>query len=216
MKKYKQFIKESIYWNNLDDEDLLERRADLILERDELNEQIALINSLLRERQEERSSKRIKNFPKNIFELNSEQLDFIFEHHHGTDTKHYEISNKYFSQLVGVHASGFNNKTNQFYFNILPDSCYNDAEDGFHLNEDTVKSIKFLGENLKSENEEGWVRFGVLYRYHDHGYNDKVLYKSENEIKYGSYIMYDKKSISDLLESIVDNDLLAKDNGDSW
>jgi len=62
MKKYKQFINESIYWNNLDDEDLLERRADLMLERDELNEQIALINSILRERQEERSIERLKNF----------------------------------------------------------------------------------------------------------------------------------------------------------
>jgi hypothetical protein len=213
MKKYKQFINESIYWNNLDDEDLLERRADLMLERDELNEQIALINSILRERQEERSIEKVKKFPKSIFELDKQQLDFIFEHHHGTDSKHYEISNKYFSQLVGVNASGFNSETKQFYFNIVSSYCFNDAEDGFELNEEMVKSVKFLGENLKGE--DGWVKFGVLYRYHDHGYNDKVLYKSENEIKYGSYILYDKRSISELLESIVDNDLLAKDNS-SW
>jgi hypothetical protein len=215
MKKYKQFINESKFWNNLDDEDLIERRNDLTVERDELNEQIAYINSILRERQEDKSVNKVKNFPKNIFELNSEQLDFIFEHHHDIDTKHYEISKEYFRQLSGVDAAGFNNKTNQFHFNISSSSCFNDAEDGFELNEDTVKSIKFLGENLKSENDDGWVRFGILYEYHD-GYGDKILYKSENEIKYGSIIMYDKKSISELLESIVDDDLVAKDNSDSW
>jgi hypothetical protein len=53
MKKYKQFINESKFWNNLDDEDLIERKNDLTVERDELNEQIAYINSILRERQEE-------------------------------------------------------------------------------------------------------------------------------------------------------------------
>jgi hypothetical protein len=212
MKKYKQFINESIYWNNLDDEDLLERRDDLILERDELNEQIYLINSILRERQEERSIEKVKKFPKSIFELDKKQLDFIFEHHHGTDSKHYKISNKYFSQLIGVNSSGFNIETKQFHFNIISSYCFNDIEDGFELNEEMVKSIKFLGDNLKSEQDNGWVRFGVLYSYYDHGYNDKILYKSEKEIKYGSYTMYDKNSISDLLKSIVENDLAHKDD----
>jgi len=212
MKKYRQFINESIFWNNLDDDDLIERLNDLIRERDDLNEQIAYINSILRERRKERSVNKVKEFPKNIFDLNKEQLDFIFEHHHGTDSAHYKISNDYFSQLSGVTNSGFNQKTNQFYFNIVSSSCFNDLEDDYELDKNVIKSIKFLGDNLKSEEDNGWVRFGVLYSYYDHGYHDKVLYKSENEIKYGSYTMYDKNSISDLLKSIVENDLVHKDD----
>ena len=82
----------------------------------------------------------------------------ILEHSNKTTDKQYEISNKYLDQLKGVMSSGFNNKTNQFYFNIVTSHSMDRDSEKFKLYEDCVKSIKFLGDNLKKM-DEGYVEF---------------------------------------------------------
>lgn len=211
MKKYKEFIKEGIdFLHNLDDEELREKMQDIILDRKELDEQIQFISGILRDRESQRASEISENFPKSIFDLNKEQLDFVLEHSHSTNPTRYDISSKYIHQLSGVYPSGFNTETHQYSFVIVTRSCMDDNEDNFVLNEGSVKSIKFLGENLKKM-KGGYVYFGILWTYEEE-YRAKVHYFSDSHIEYGSgYGMRKMESIEKMLEYIVDSDLVAKD-----
>jgi hypothetical protein len=213
MKKYLTFINENFkYWNNLDDEDLLERLASLVQEKEDIDQQIQYIRSILRQREEDSIEEKSKDFPKSIWDLNKEQLSLILEHNNKTTSKQYEISQKYLKQLSGVMDSGFNTKTEQLYFNIV--TGYSMSEnDEFILKPEVVKSIKFLGENL-NKTEDGYVLFGILHRFNDHGYNEKVHYYSDTNIDISTYNIKKTKSIEEMLKSVVESDILNKN--DDW
>lgn len=216
MKKYNQFVRENMnidFLHNLDDEELQEKIQDLTLDRDEINDQISFIRKILSDRDNQRSEEFAESFPKSIFDMNSDQLEFIFEHHNGLNSKRYEISSKYLGQLDGVISSGFNPDTNQFHFKIVSRHSMDDNEDEFELRSDVVNSIKFLGENLKRD-ENGNVVFGVLYSYREDGYRDKILYESETKIKYFHTYSRNFKSIGEILKYIVDNDNISRDMND--
>jgi hypothetical protein len=206
LKKYNESIKTL---DSLSNEELEEKMKWLIIEQQELQEEIVNIDRILTKRKEAEQSKYSETLPQSIFDFNKDQLDWIFEHHHGTTTEHYNIAQKYFTQLKGLHQTGFNRDTQQHYFNISTSYYMNDAEDEFVLKEDGLKSIQFLADNLKKNN--GYVEFGVSYAFSE-DYNDKV--QIGDEIKYGGYSKTKMDSIEKVLESIVDNDLLSKDSGD--
>jgi hypothetical protein len=210
--KYLRKFNESIKTlDSLSNEDLEERLKWLRIEQQDLQEEILNIHRLLTKRKEEDQSKYSETLPESIFDFNKEQLDWVFEHHHGTTPEHYNIGQRYFTQLKGLHQTGFNPNTNQHYFNISSSYYMNDAEDEFVVKEDGLKSIQFLADNLKRNN--GYVEFGVTYAFSD-DYNDKI--QIGDEIKYGGYSKTKMNSIEKVLESIVDNDLYSKDNSDNW
>jgi hypothetical protein len=215
MKKYISFINENFKsWNTLDDEDLLERLSSLIQEKEDIEEQIQYIRSILIQREEDSIEKKAKDFPESIWDLNKEQLKLILEHNNKTTTKQYEISQKYLKQLSGVMDSGFNTKTKQFYFNIVTSYSMSES-DKFILKPEIVKSIKFLGENL-NKTEDAYVLFGILHRFNEHGYNEKVHYFSDKKIDvvFSTYDIREVKSIEEMLKIIVESDILNKN--DDW
>lgn len=208
LKKYNEAI---TTLDSLSNEELEEKMKWLRIEQSEIQEEIASIHKILTKRKESEESKYSKSLPDSIFDFNKEQLEWIFEHHHGTTSEHYKIAQKYFSQLKGLNQIGFNRDTEQHYFNISSSYYMNDVEDEFVLKEDGVRSIQFLADNLKKNN--GYVEFGVSYAFSGH-YNDKV--QIGDEIKYGGYSKTKMDSIEKVLESIVDNDLYSKDNSSDW
>lgn len=208
LKKYNESVKTL---ESFSDEELEERMKWLRIEQKELQEEMVSINKILTKRKEAQQSKYSDTLPDSIFDFNKEQLEWVFEHHHGTTSNHYKISQKYFSELKGLHQTGFNPNTNQHYFNISSSYYMNDVEDEFVLKEDGLKSIQFLADNLKKYND--YVEFGVTYAFAE-DYNDKV--QIGDEIKYGGYSKTKIESIEKVLESIVDNDLYSKDNVSDW
>jgi len=214
MKYLKKYNESKSPLNSLSDEELEERLKWLAIEYKEIGDEMATIRTLLRGRKEEREEIHSKNLPDNVFDLNKEQFDWTFEHHHGTTPKRYEISQKYINQLKGVISSGFKRDTGQFYFDIFTSESFNSKEDGFELKPDVIKSIKFLGDNLKRVND--FVEFGVLF-YFDDNYNEKVRYYSDGHLEYGSYRHFTRvNSIEDLLKRLVDNDIMNRNNDDNW
>lgn len=112
MKKYMQFIKEGKgLLNSLSDKLLKEKLDSLVLERDDLNNEIMTINSILNSRKDSIIEDFVKDLPESIFDFNKEQLEFIFENHNGVRTIQYKVSSKYFEQLKGVNNNGFNTDT---------------------------------------------------------------------------------------------------------
>jgi mitochondrial fission protein ELM1 len=73
--------------------------------------------------------------------------------------------------------------------------------------------IKFLGENL-NKTEFGYVLFGILHRFNDHGYNEKVHYYSDTNIDISKYNIKKTKSIEEMLKSVFESDILNK--SDDW
>ena len=208
LKKYNESIKTL---DSLSNEELEEKLEWLRVEQKEIQEEILNVNKILTKRKEEEQSKYSESFPESIFDFNEEQLEWVLEHHHGTTSEHYKIAQKYLSQLKGVHQVGFNQNTNQFYFNISSSYFMNDVEDEFLLKEEGLKSIQFLAENLKKHDD--YVEFGVTYAFTE-DYNDKV--QIGDDIKYGGYSKTKMDSIEKALEAIVDNDLFYKDNASDW
>lgn len=206
LKKYNESIKTL---ESSSTEELEERMKWLRIEQKELQEEIISINRILTKRKEEKQSKYSETLPDSIFDFNKEQLEWVFEHHHGTTSEHYKISQKYFSELKGLHQTGFNQNTNQHYFSISSSYYMNDVEDEFVLKEDGLKSIQFLADNLKKHND--YVEFDVTYAFTE-DYNDKV--QIGDDIKYGGYSKTKMDSIEKVLESIVENDLHSKDDID--
>lgn len=208
LKKYNESIKTL---DSLSNEELEEKLEWLRVEQKEIQEEILNVNKILTKRKEEEQSKYSESLPESIFDFNQEELEWVLEHHHGTTSEHYKIAQKYFSQLKGVHQVGFNQNTNQFYFNISSSYFMNDVEDEFILKEEGLKSIQFLAENLKKHDD--YVEFGVTYAFTE-DYNDKV--QIGDDIKYGGYSKTKMDSIEKALEAIVDNDLFYKDNASDW
>jgi hypothetical protein len=208
LKKYNESIKTL---DSLSNEELEEKLEWLRVEQKEIQEEILNVNKILTKRKEEEQSKYSKSLPESIFDFNKEQLEWVFEHHHGTTSEHYKIAQKYLSQLKGVHQVGFNQNTNQFYFNISSSYFMNDVEDEFLLKEEGLKSIQFLSENLKKHDD--YVEFGVTYAFTE-DYNDKV--QIGDDIKYGGYSKTKMDSIEKVLEAIVSNDLYSKDDVSDW
>lgn len=218
MKKYLEFIKESSYLNAISTETLEAKLEDLQLQMTELQEEMASIRSILEFRKTNDVLKLAKTFPESIYDFNQEQLDFIFEHHHGVGKTQFDLARTFYRQLVGVHDYGFNPDTNQTMFALSIEYAYNnddvDLANGYAENEEQIKSIKFLGENLKRV--DGSVKFNVSY-YFSTVDLDFVLYVSETELYitnlYGRKVRYN--SISKMLEYLVEDDLDSKQDN-SW
>jgi hypothetical protein len=214
MRYLKKYNESSKFYHQMSDDDLNDWLEQLSIERDDILEKIASIRSELRNRKERSEEERSKKLPDNVFDLNKEQFDWVFEHGHHTTSKRYEISKKYINQLPGVFQNGFRENTGQFFFSIPTSNSFNETEDDFELKPEVVKSIKFLGENLKKQ-PGGEVIFGVLY-YYSEEYSDYVEYYSEDNIKYGhNYNKSKVTSIEDLLKNLVEKDLDEKES-DDW
>lgn len=203
---------------SLSDDELKEKLEWLSVEQQEIQEQMVDIRKILTKRKEERQKIYSKDLPKIIYDFNKEQLEWIFEHHHGTTSEHYKIATNYFKQLKGLHNTGFNQNTNQFYFSISCYELFNEAEDGFEYDPEIGKALTFLGENLKKN--DGFVEFGITYTFAE-GYNDKVIYVKSNDIRYkqgwGSVEMRSGRSYGApelILQKIAEHDLSEKDNVD--
>jgi hypothetical protein len=211
MKYLKKYNESKSPLNSLSDDDLRERLKWLTIEYKEIEDEMLTIRKILTTRQEESEEIHSRNLPDSVFDLNKEQFDWVFEHNHGTTSKRYEISGKYIKQLSGVHDGGFNRDTNQFYFNIVTSHSFNRRENNFELKPEVIKSIRFLGDNLKRTGD--YVEFGVLYSFYEHGYNDHVLYYSEDDIQTGSWgNVREFNSIENLLKYIVDYDISSRDD----
>jgi hypothetical protein len=207
MKHLKKYNEAITTLDSLSSEELEEKMRWLRIEQSEIQEEIFSINRILTKRKESEQSKYSKTLPDSIFDFNKEQLEWIFEHNHGTTSKHYKISRDYFSQLKGINQTGFNVNTEQHYFNISSNYYMNDVEDEFVAKEDGIRSIQFLADNLKKNN--GYVEFGVTYAFSD-DYSDKV--QIGDDIKYGGYTKTKMDSIEKALEAMVRNDIYSKNN----
>ncbi len=218
MRKYIEFIKEGKgLLNSLSDKLLKEKLDSLILERDDLNNEIMTINTILNSRKDSIIEDFVKDLPESIFDFNKEQLEFIFENHNGVRTSQYKASTKYFEQLKGVNNNGFNPDTNQFKFDISTCHWLNDDEDAYEENGDSekiLKSIKFLGDNLKRKS--GGVEFGISF-YYANGYPDRIRYISDTELYYTTRFNNTKyNNIKDIIKYIVEKDCDEKENSNSF
>jgi hypothetical protein len=217
MKKYNQFIKENMnidFLHNLDDDELREKLDVMFEEQELLEDQIRFIRSILRERKEKESEEKFGSLPKSIFDLDDDQLNFVFQKNQSEDKVHHDLANRYFIQLDGVYVSGFNKETEQAHFVIVTRYSMDDNEEKFELKTDVVDSIKFLGNKLKRM-DGGYVLFGLLYSHDSHNYMKQVHYISENNIIFSDYGKKKYDSIESLLEYIVEDDLSSKET-DRW
>jgi hypothetical protein len=216
IKKYLNFINESSYLNAVSTETLENKLEDLGLQLKELQDEMSSIRSILNYRKTNQVDEYCKDLPDSIYDFNKEQLDFIFENGHKLNTRQYEIANYKYQSLVGISNSGYNSETEQTKFNIIvADSYDNEDEDlakGFMENEEQIKAIKFLGNNLKRVNNK--VEFGIHTYFNDHSYNNKVFYVSDSELYYdhGYGRLQKFNSISEIMKYLVDDDLDYKDS----
>ena len=197
------------YLNAISTETLETKLEDLQLQMAEIQEEMSSIRSILEFRKTNDVTEFAKTLPESIFNFNKEQLDFIFEHHNGVNSTQYNLARTFYRELIGIHDLGYNPKTNQTKFAInISDSFNSDDEylaNDYRENEEQIKSIKFLGENL--ERVDGSVEFLINY-YFDQSVN-YIRYVSETELYVTSY--YGRKTkynnISKMLEYLVDEDL---------
>jgi uncharacterized protein YlzI (FlbEa/FlbD family) len=223
MKRYFEFINEA-FFANLEDSELREKLEELEREKREIEDEILQINLILKERQEQGVINFVKDFPKSIFDLNKEQLNWIFEFE-TTKTMKFDNARNYFSQLDGIMVyTGSKSKTDQYQVRIHSEDFMNQLyvdstsrADGneFELNSDQIESIKFLGDNLKRE-DSAPIEFFIEYVYwHSSDLPDKILYQDENNIYYGK-----KKynSIEAVLRQIVKMDIenRKEDDGEDY
>jgi len=213
MKRYLEFIKEAFY-TNLEDSELQEKLQELEREKKEIEEEISHINQVLRERQEESVRDFVKDWPKTIFDLNKEQLDWIFEY----ETKNLHkinISKTYFRQLEGVFVlteSSRSSKTGQYQVRINSEYSMDSDETEFELNSKQIRSIKFIGDNLKREFSTTPIEILIDYVfYHSTFLPAQIIYQDENNIYYGR-----KKfnSIEAVLRQIVESDIESQKDDD--
>jgi hypothetical protein len=197
------------------EEELNDWIEQLVIERDDILERISSLRRELTDRKEKSEEEYSIKLPESVFDLNKEQFDWVFEYGHHTTKKRYEISRKYLNQLKGVYSDGFLIKTNQYKFQISTSDSFNYTEDGFELKPEIVKSIKFLGDNLKRT--DGYVLFGIGYYYSDDDYNHKVKYYSDDNLEFGIGGYFKKmNSIEDLLKDRVESDIESKNNDNDW
>jgi hypothetical protein len=225
MKRYKQFINEGV--RNMDDwsdDELSDRIKHLSVERNELNDEISYMNKILSQRSTNSINHKVKSWSKDIFKLNKEQLEFIFEHHHHSNPTQYKISQEYLNQLYGFISSGFNVGTNEFAFILCTDYLIEERGDKIKfLNDPNVlKSFEFLVHNLKksdayppqnfTRNIGQYVPIKVQYSYCG-DYNDYIAYCSDDEIYLKMEYSPEKKlSISEIFEKIVEKDIESIDD----
>jgi hypothetical protein len=204
LRKFNESVKG--FFASMSDAELKEWIEDLTIELDDIQEKIGTIRSILRDRKDNKDLEFAKGLPDSIYDFSKEQLDWVFEHNHSTGKEKYNISKKYISEL-GIFDNGFNPNTNQFKFNISTSSFFNELEDEYERNENKIKAIEFLGENLKKENNE-YVLFDVMYYFKD-TYGDKVRFYSKDKVDlYNSrFLIRSFNSVDELLEYIVDDDI---------
>jgi len=213
MKRYLEFIKEAFY-TNLEDSELQEKLQELEREKKEIEEEISHINQVLRERQEESVRDFVKDWPKTIFDLNKEQLDWIFEY----ETKNLHkinISKTYFRQLEGVFVlteSSRSSKTGQYQVRINSEYSMDSDETEFELNSKQIRSIKFIGDNLKREFSTTPIEILIDYVfYHSTFLPAQIIYQDENNIYYGRNKF---NSIEAVLRQIVESDIESQKDDD--
>lgn len=213
MKSYLQFINEE-FFANLEDSELQEKLEELEREKKEIEEEILQINQVLKDRQEESVRDFVKDWPKSIFDLNKEQLDWIFEFESKNIHK-IKISQTYFRQLEGVFVltiSSRPSKTGQYQVKINSEYSMNVEETEFELNPKQIKSIKFVGDNLKREFSTTPIEILIDYNfYHSTFLPQQIQYQDENNIYYGR-----KKfnSIEAVVRQIVESDIESQKEDD--
>lgn len=199
-------IKESANFNSMTDDELEEKLNWLRIEYADIQREISQIVSIQRNRKESSEEELTKSWPDSIWDLDKYQLGWVLEHGNHTTSKHYDISHKYIRRLTGVLDSGFNPETNQFFFYITP-SAWQDHADEYFENENGIKSIQLLVNNLKKVKIDGEdvVKFKVLFSYDRN--ETHLLYYNENKIVIveGRYSTNKKeyKSIEDAIKYLV-------------
>ena len=213
MKRYLEFIKEA-FFSNLEDYELQEKLQELEREKKEIEEEILQINQVLKERQEESDREFVKDWPKSIFDLNKEQLDWIFEFQTGNSYR-IQISKSYFNQLVGVFVlteSSRASKSGQYQVKINSEYSMNVEETEFELNPEQIRSIKFVGDNLKREFSTTPIEILIDYNfYHSTLLPGQIQYQDENNIYYGRKRF---NSIEAVVRQIVESDIKTQKDDD--
>jgi hypothetical protein len=200
MKRYLEFINEA-FFTNLEDSELLEKLEELEREKKEIEDEILQINLILKERQEQSVRDFVKDWPKSIFDLNKEQLDWIFQYGRYDDKSEYRktISEGYFEQLIGVNYPGPIHL--DLYYSM------NDGENDFKLNPELIKSIRILGDYSRSIPTRP-VTFYINFVYlHKIKLNKIFTYEDEKNIYYGK-VKYN--SIESILRDLVRKDIKYK------
>jgi len=188
LKKFNKNESNFITYDSMETEDLEEMLHWSRIEYNELQAKIRLITNELTNRKEKSDENYSDSFPKSIFDLNKEQLNWVFENNNRITAKRYNISSKYISQSAGVSTNGFNQDTNQFRFSLYC-GYLEDIDNNPNEFDNLVKNYIFLGDNLEKSN---WnigrsqdvtvsVKFGISYINRDN-YNDSFYYVSEDEI----------------------------------
>lgn len=204
MKRYLEFIKEA-FFANLEDSELQEKLQELEREKREIEEEISHINQVLKDRQEESVIDFLKDWPESIFDLNEEQLKWLFQFGRYDDKtlqKNFvsdyrnKISKNYFKQLVGV----------SYPAPIWLDLEYsmNDGQTDFKLNTGLINSIKILGNYSRSIPTRP-VTFYINFIYlHKIKLNNSFIYENDENIYYGR-TKYN--SIESILQDLVRKDI---------
>lgn len=204
MKRYLEFIKEA-FFANLEDSELQEKLQELEREKREIEEEISHINQVLKDRQEESVIDFLKDWPESIFDLNEEQLKWLFQFGRYDDKtlqKNFvsdyrnKITKNYFKQLVGV----------SYPSPIWLDLEYsmNDDQTDFKLNTALINSIKILGNYSRSIPTRP-VTFYINFNYlHKIKLNQSFTYENDENIYYGR-TKYN--SIESILQDLVRKDI---------
>lgn len=214
MKKFEEYIKESYNGlgtlNDWDDESLRDRLDSTRNALNELKEEIDYINNILVRRKEKKDLSYGDKLPESIFDFNKEQLEFIFEAGNHITSGRYKLSHRYYEQLIGVYAQGYNPDTSETFFQIRGanfDGLMDEDQDNYIEDYECVKSIKFLGDNLKRK--EDHVVFSYSPRFSDE-YNLTILYFSANNLqkKRSTYLVEKEfNSIDNMLKYLVEDDI---------
>lgn len=207
LKTHKLF--ESSNFNTMTDDELEEKLHWLRTEYAEIAREISQIVNIQKSRKESSEEDLTKDWPNSIWDLDKYQLSWVLEHGHHTTSKHYEISHRYLRGLVGVLDSGFNGQTNQYEFWITT-SAWQDHSDDYVENENGIKSIKLLVNNLKKSTIDGEevIKFKVLFNSGREGYYTNIFYHNDNKIVLaeGRYTKKEYNSIEEAIKYLVSID----------
>jgi hypothetical protein len=207
--KYLKKIFESNNFNSMTDDELEEKLTWLRIEYSEIFREISLIVNIQKTRKESSEDELTKDWPDSIWDLDKSQIDWVLEHNNITTSKHYEISHKYLRGLEGVIDSGFNPDTNQYLFKICTDYWMDDSESEYQENEEGIRSIKFLIDNLKriTVNGDSVIKFNVLFMESD-DYDYALLYYNDSKVVLSSgYMLNEYKSLEEAIKILVDHDI---------
>lgn len=220
MKKFTEKINESndsiITLNSMSEQSLKERLDYLRLEMKEISDEIQSISSILKGRSDESFKIMIKSYPKNIFELDKEQLKNILINDDKFNTTYqYEFRRKYWQQVPGFYPNG--TKNGKVSFSLSLSSMENDITGEFQIVENIDNSLKLLMENLSDD--EGKLEIAILGHYDDHSYN-KMLVVQNNELLWYYYRgstpkRYPLSELNKVLRVVYDEDKSYDENDDN-